>query len=151
MNYIREAENRLRYYRDLQGSIDEMHRRIGRLVGKAGPSSLTAINLDETGIKSGHYDETINIIHEIQTLQKSIERTKDEIDEIHQILNEISQEPKCELYGMVLRKWYIEHVPKERIAHDLQYSSIQTVYSIKNKAIRKFAVRLFGIDSLNVV
>ena len=151
MNYIKEAENRLWYYRDLQGSTIEMQRQINRIVGRSGPQALTAIHLDDTGVKSGRHDETINTLFEIQRLQAAIERTQEEFGEINQLLDGISQEQGCELYGMVLQKWYIERQTKEAIARDINYSSIQTVYDIKNKAIRKFAVRLFGIEALAAI
>jgi len=151
MNYIREAENVLKHYKDLYQSIENMDRQIGRLVSNAGPSGGRAIKLDESGIRSGKFDATINLLYEIQTLTDNKFKTQTELDEINVILDEISAEPGCEQHKAVLWKWYIERVPKEDIAEQIGYGSKQSVYNIRNLAIRKFAIRLFGIDALRAV
>ncbi|CEP67867.1 RNA polymerase sigma factor, region 3/4 [Moorella glycerini] len=151
MNYIKEAENYLRYYHDLYKSLENINRQIARLIGRAAPREVTAICFDETGIKSGRYDETLNTLFELQKLVECREETQTALSEIDKILEEISREPGCELYGQVLRKWYIEKKSKEEIAEELGYSSRQSVYDIKNRAIRIFAVRLFGLGALKAI
>jgi hypothetical protein len=47
--------------------------------------------------------------------------------------------------------WYIEELPKEKIAEIIGYSSKQSIYDIEAKAIRKFAIMLFGIDVLKAI
>ena len=150
MNYIKEAENRLTYYRDLQRSIDEMTRRIARLVAKAGPEQLKAAALDDVGLRSGRHDTTMNVILEIQKLQESLQETQKGFIEIDAILDEISQGAGCENYGNLLRMWYIQRVSKEVIAEHLS-CSIRKVYYDKDAAIRKFAVRIFGMAALKIV
>lgn len=150
MNYIREAENRLWYYRDLQRSIDEMSRQIVRLISKSGPKELTAMKYDSTGIRSSKHDEAYNILFEMQKLKDGIDKTKKGLQEINAILEEISQDEDCEQYGDILRKWYIERLSKEVIAEELNYS-VRTVYYKRDAAIRKFAVSIFGIEALKVV
>jgi hypothetical protein len=154
MNYIKEAENVLWYYNDLYRSIENIDREIARVVRKQGPSNLTAIAIDITGVSGGGgQDEAINMVYKIQTLTGNRERTQTELGEVDRILNDISQEPGCEYYGRVLRKWYIERVPKEEIAKQIGYSpsSRRSIYDIKGKAIRKFAVTLFGIEAVKIV
>lgn len=150
MNYIKEAENYLWYYHDLYRSIENLDRQISRLIAKAGPK-MSVIKFDETGVKTGHYDDAFNILFEIQKLTEAKQKTLTALNDVEEILEEISVEPGCELYGQVLRKWYIEKVPKDDIAEQLGYSSRRSVYEIKNRAIRKFAVRLFGLEALQVV
>lgn len=145
MNYIREAENYLYYYADMYRSLERMEQEICKLVAQAGPRDMKSATLDETGIKAGHQDETINILFKLQKLTENREKTKQELEKIDKILEEISKDPGCELYGTVLRKWYIERVPKEDIAKEIGYSSRQSIYSLRAKAIRKFAVQFFGI------
>lgn len=43
--------------------------------------------------------------------------------------------------------WYVDKMDKEAIAEDIGHSqtSRKSVYEIKNKAIKKFAVSLFGV------
>lgn len=150
MNYIKEAENRLTYYHDLQKSIDEMTRQIARLVAKASPKQLKAAALDDTGVRSGRHDTTMNIIFEIQRLQESLRDTKKGFIEIDAILDEISQGEGCENYGNLLRMWYIQRISKEVIAEQFN-CSIRKVYYDKDAAIRKFAVRIFGMAALKIV
>lgn len=151
MNYIREAENVLKHYKDIYQSIENMDRQIGKLVSNAGPSTGSAVKLDESGIRSGKFDATINLLFEIQTLTNNKAKTQEELEEINIILDELSLEPGCGLYKTVLWKWYIERVPKEDIAKQIGYGSKQSVYNIRNVAIRKFAIRLFGIEVLRAV
>lgn len=151
LNYIREAENRLWYYRDLQRSVDEMSQRIGKLISKAGPADLSAMVLDGSGVHSQRVDDTLNILFEIQKLTELRKETKEALSEIDSVLTRINGEPDCKFYGTVLRMWYIERIPKEDIAEKIGYSSRRSVYQIRARAIRKFAVMLFGIEALKVV
>lgn len=151
MNYIKEAEQYLYHYRDMYVSIENMHKEISKLVW-SGPKDISAVQLDVTGVHgSNQQDETINIMYKIQTLTNSKEQTKNKLDEMDNILEEIANEKGCELYGHVLRKWYIERIPKEDIAKEIGYSSKQSIYSLRAKAIRKFAIRLFGIEALKAI
>jgi hypothetical protein len=151
MNYIREAENVLWYYRDLYQSIELLTKRIGKLISNAGPSDISAMVLDDTGIRSKKVDDALNVLFEIQKLTELRKETQEAIADVDKILNGFENEADCKYYGIVLRKWYIERVPKEDIAREIGYSSKQTIYDIKNRAIRKFAVMLYGIDALKVV
>ena len=151
MDYIKEAEKRLLHYRDLEKSLQQLKRDISDLIIKSGPSKLTAVSLDFTGISSGKVDETCNIIYEINHLKKCYFDTKKEVDKLKTILDDIGQDSGCEQYGRLLRLWYIDKIGKEKVKDEMGYASIQSVYDMKNKAIRKFAVRLFGINVLKVI
>lgn len=155
MNYIKEAENILWYYNDLYRSIENMNREIAKLVSKQGPGGLNAISLEQTGCHgSGKEDDnTYNLLFKLKTLSESREKTVTEFDKVDEILAEISQEHGCELYGGVLKKWYIEKIPKEEIAKQIGYSptSRTSIYDIKNRAIKKFAVRYHGIDVVKAI
>ncbi|OPY59159.1 MAG: hypothetical protein A4E55_00376 [Pelotomaculum sp. PtaU1.Bin035] len=150
MNYVKEAESKLYYYHTLQQSIEEADRQIARLVARAGPKNLSAMVLDGSGVRGGAVDETVNILFEIQELQDSREKTRVALAEIDELLKKVSQEPGCEKYGPILRKWYIEKKTKETIAEEMEYS-VPTIYSLRNAAIRKFAVLLFGIKAWKAV
>lgn len=151
MNYIKEAEQRLKYYGDLYKSIEHMNREISRLIYQAGPKSNSKSIVDITKIPDSAKDETYNILFKIQTLVNSKTKTEKELEKIDSVLRDISQDEGCEYYGEVLRKWYIERVPKEYIAHDIGYSSRRSIYTVRAKAIRKFAVRLFGLNALKII
>lgn len=151
LNYIREAEQRLRYYSDLYKSIQNIDKQLARLISKSGPQMIKAIQVDERGVKAGQHDDTLNTLLELQKLTETKNNTLKALEEINEILDDISKEPGCQYYGLVLRKFYVEREQVQDIADEIGYSSRQTVYDIKNKAIRKFAVRLFGLDALEII
>lgn len=153
MDYIREAEKVLRHYRDLKYALDNLRHQIEIIIKRYGPSDAKIAQLDETGIKCGHYDNTLNDMFKLQVLSENEKKTAEEIKKIDEILNQIEKEPGCEYYSQVLRLWYIEKVPKEEIAGLIGYSpnSRQSIYNIKDQAIRKFAVMYFGIGALKAM
>ncbi|WP_089610079.1 hypothetical protein [Dehalobacterium formicoaceticum] len=150
MNYIREAEERLRYYRELYASIRQNERDISRLIVKAGPKHLTAIAISEAATSGNGHDETINILYQIQVLSDIKLKTEKAMDEVNAIIKDISKDDGCELYGKLLHDWYIERKPKDQIGEEMHISE-RHVYRIKDRAIRKFAVRLFGIEALRAM
>lgn len=153
MNYIKEAENILWYYNDLYRSIENMNREIAKIVSRQSPSTLNAISLEPTGVHgSGDADDnTYNLMFKIKTLTDNREATMGELSKVDQMLDDISQEPGCELYGKVLREWYIVRTPKEEIASNIGYSHKSTIYRLKDRAIKKFAVRHFGLEVMKVI
>jgi hypothetical protein len=149
LDYIKEAEKYLYNYRELRGSLNSMRSEIARLVARGGPRELTALSVDSVGAGggSGAYDETANMLFRIGTLKQNIAETKEKLREIDIILDEISQGEGQELYGKILRAWYVEKMPKEFIAEEMG-CGIQWVYELRGRAIRKFAVRVLGIGAL---
>lgn len=151
MDYIKEAEKRLLHYRDLEKSLQQLKRDISERILKSGPSELSAVSLDFTGVSSGKVDDTCNMIYEINQLKECYFTTKKEVGKIEMLLADISKDHGCEQYGKLLKLWYVDKVGKEKIKDEMGYSSIQSVYDMKNKSIRKFAIRLFGINALKVI
>ena len=151
MDYIKQAEKVLDHYRDLQNSLVNMDRQIARLMRYSCPKQLSGSVMDETGIRAGRHVDTLTAFCDIVTLRENREETKDELAYIDYILDSLSDEPKCELYGKILTMWYIDGMPKEEIADKVGYSSRQSIYSIRKLAITKFAIRLFGKKALVAV
>lgn len=150
MNYIQEAEKRLRHYRDLINSIEHMNRDIAKIINRSSPSELNAVAMDITGIRCSKTDEAINVLYELQTLKESVEKTNQEITDIDEILKEISREKECHLYGKVLFLWYVKRKDREDIGREIGYSG-RHVNRIKDEAIRKFAVSILGIKALEAI
>lgn len=151
MNYIKEAENVLKYYRDLNRSIDHMSHEIGKLMGQNAPHHLTAVPLDPAGgIHGSGKDDTYNVLYKIKVLTENRDKTKAELDTINQILDEIIKEPGCEKYRYVLMEWYIHRTPKEEIAEEMP-CSVRNVYRLRDEAIKKFALRYFGLEVLKII
>ncbi|QDR80218.1 sigma-70 family RNA polymerase sigma factor [Sporomusa termitida] len=151
MNCIREAENYLRYYRELHQSINHASRMIVRLRMQTAPGVVSAVNIDVTGIRSSKTVNTLNQMYQLQKWQEMKDRTLEEIEKIEEALAGISQAQGCERYRDVLFMWYVERLDKDEIAEKLGYSTRQSVYDMKNKAIRKFAVALFGVIALEAI
>lgn len=153
MNYIKEAENVLWYYNDLYRSIENMNREIAKIVSRQGPSGLNAIQLDPTGIHgSGDADDnTYNLLYKLKVLTENREKTLVELAKIDEILDDISRDPGCELYGKVLQEWYIWRTPKNEIAERIGYSTRRSIYQLKDKAIKKFAISCFGLNAMKVI
>jgi len=151
VNYVKEAEKYLYYYTELYRSMGHMRMERTRLIAKSCPSRDLVAKFDLTGVRASAHDEAINDLYKIKVLTENIAETEKALAEVEKILEEISQDPGCELYGEVLRKWYIEKVPKEEIALEIGYQTRKSVYEIRAKALRKFAVRLFGLGALRVV
>lgn len=151
MNCIREAENYLRYYRELQQSINHANRMIGRLKMQTAPGAVSAVNIEVTGIRSSKPVNTLNQLYQLQKWQEMKERTLEEIEKIEEALAGINQAQGCERYRDVLFMWYVERLDKDEIAEKLSYSHRQSAYEVKNKAIKKFAVALFGVVALEAI
>lgn len=152
MNYIKEAENVLEHYTDLEYSMKNIEKRIIKLKYSGAPKELKASVLDDICIKvTPKHDETINILCELKILVDERCDVIKQLDEIDKFLQELSEDEGCELYGKVLRMWYIDKFSKEKIAGELFYECKQSVYNIRNKAIRKFTVRWFGITGLKAI
>lgn len=153
MDCIREAENYLRYYRELRKSIEHADRMIGQLMWQTAPKTLGAVTMDVTGIRSSQPFDTLNQIFQLQKWQEMRELTLTEMGKVEDVLNTICQDPGCERYKDVLIMWYVEKLEKEDIARSIGYSetSRRIVYEIKTNAIRKFAVALFGVTALQAM
>jgi len=152
LNYIKEAEKYLKYYYDLNESIKRMTRERAILLHDSWPEDIKGIDYTKPKIDENfHQDEAYDILYKIKVLTENIEITQEKLKEIDIILDDISIDDGCELYGPVLKMWYVDKLPKELIAEKVKYSSRQSIYDIKNKAIRKFAIRLFGLEALKMM
>jgi hypothetical protein len=93
----------------------------------------------------------LNQMYQLQIWQEMKARTLVEIEKVDRVLDSISQDQGCERYKEILFMWYVEKKAKEDIAEEVGYSHRKSVYEIKNKAIKKFAVALFGIIALMAI
>ena len=149
MNYIREAETYLRHYKDLNDSLKNIDREINRLKLEGRPDDIKAIIYDDMPKAETMQDDVINVFYKLQCFMDMRQTTANKLNSIDEILDEL--EENYPGYGVILKLWYVEKMSKERIAKQIGYSSKQSIYTHKNKAIRKFAIRLFGIGALKVI
>ncbi len=150
MDYIREAEKKLWHYRDMKRSLEWQEREISKLKWAGAPMGITAMNLD--GMPKGNKaDEMINIAFELKAYLEMKAATEEEVSIIDNILDEISKDKGCERYGEILRLWYIDGLKKEKVLEIMNYGSLTSIYDLKNEAIRKFAVNIYGSTALKAI
>ncbi len=143
MDFIKESEKVLSHYKDNLRSLEWQEKQIQRLKWAGAPDDITGINLD--GLPKGSNAEgMMNLAFELKAYIDMKTATEEEIKDVDKILNEMSKDSGCELYGEMLRSWYIEGIPKEKILEEFSYSSLTSIYELKGKAIKKLAVCLFG-------
>ncbi|WP_312516001.1 hypothetical protein [Anaerospora sp.] len=93
MNYIREAENYLRYYRELQQSIRHADRMIVKLTWQGAPRDAGAVDMVVAGVRASKLVNTLNQIYQLQKWQEMRERTQVEIDKVEESLSVICADP----------------------------------------------------------
>lgn len=162
MDYIREAENKLKEYKLLERSLDNMAAEISRLKWMGAPRDTGAMKLDTLGIHGGMKEnDALSIACAIAYCKETRVMSQREIQRINTNLNHISRELGREDYGDLLRLWYIglrekdpetdiigyRKVTVEEICEILKYSaeSRRYFYDRKKDAIRKFAKAYWGV------
>lgn len=149
MDYIREAEKRLWHYRDLKRSLEWQEKEIARLKWEGAPRDIKAMNYDGMP-KCRQQDDAYNTLFKLQMYIDMKQSTEEEIKKIDDILDGIDDNG-CDGYKKILMLWYIEGWTKEEIAEELNYSSRKSIYTLRNEAIRKFSIRLFGLETLKAI
>lgn len=151
MNYIKEAEEILKNHRKLKDSLKNLEKRKEYILYKSRPKELGAIDYSKPSIQKHSYsDDTINQICEITQINNQIKETEADMQIVENILKQIKDEDSILEKFLTLK--YIDK-PKEnlgKISRQLGYSedSNHTIYDIKNKALREFAIRYFGSVAL---
>jgi hypothetical protein len=109
--------------------------------------------MDLTGVRAPQSHDTLNQIYQLQKWQEMKELTLIEMEKVDDALAVICHDSGCERYKDVLVMWYVAKLDKEDIAREIGYSetSRKSIYEIKSKAIRKFAVALFGVTALKAI
>lgn len=151
MNYIKEAEDILKNHRKLKDSINNLEKRKNNIINKNAPGTLQTIDYSKPAIQKQNYsNDTITQICEFMQINNDIKETEAELEIVDNILKQIKQED--EILERFLKLKYIEK-PKDnlsKISKELGYSedSNHTIYNIKNKALREFAIRYFGGNAI---
>lgn len=147
MNYIREAEDILINHRKLNDSLRNLNARKNYIANISKPKEPGGIDYSKPGIQKQNYsNNTITQMCEIMQINQQIEETEAEVQIVNEILEQIKKEDAT-LEEFIQLK-YIKSSKKSlrRISAELGYSedSNHTIYDIKNKALREFAIRYFG-------
>lgn len=144
-DYLRKAEIVLKNYSLLRESLRHINHRISKLTMMGAPKTLTA--LDVSAVSGTGRMTTEAILAEMADKQAEKAAT---IHDIEQALAAVEERKECEDYRKLLIMWYVDELGKEQIISILGYSSRQSIYSHRHKALRKFAVAYFGAKAMEL-
>ena len=147
MSYYDDAVKRLYHYRNLCRSVKSMQRDLDRLVTGSMPHGLKAVDPEAVRVTGGAVDSVIETMYQISRYRSMIEATMREIVEIERALDDISEGENA-VFKPLLQAWYVERLPVDSVCDRVNFSHAY-VYRLRDKAIKHFAVRLFGIDALD--
>lgn len=134
IDYFKEAEKTLTELPMLKTSIKNLQER------KTALSGVAAEPQPRTGkTHRAELTKSEEIWIDYRQTEKQIGYTRIVIDHIEQTLQQLDAEER-----VVLIFWYVDHAPKEQILQELHYESLTTLYNIKNRAVRRFALLYYG-------
>ncbi len=151
LDYIKESETILKNCRKLLIAIKNLEARRSELLKKGGPKELKAQSYSKPSIQKFNYSEdTFNQMCEVADLNNQIKETKREVILVNKILKQIKKEDE-QLYNFIKIKYIKEpKISMSSIAEKLGYSpdSNDTIYKIKERALKEFAILYFGVNAL---
>lgn len=151
MDYIKESEEILKNHRKLNNALNNLNTRKHKLFLKGVPQDIRGIDYSRPAIQHTDYAEsTINQMLEMIEINKQIAETQEEMQLVDNILKAIKEEDK-ELEKFLRLKYITEYKKSmAEIADVLGYSkeSRKTIYNIKDRALKEFAIRYFGAVAL---
>lgn len=144
MNWQKEAVNDLKAYEARKLSIDNMKKRIRELEQRAIKLGSLSSDVPVKGGASKSEDALINNIAERDRLNQNIDAVQCLLDIIDNGLSVLNDEER-----MVLNEFYInrssQHI--EKLCDELHCEKSR-VYSIKDKALYKFTIAMYGVIDL---
>lgn len=134
IDYFKEAEKLLTELPMLKVAIQNLQDRKTSLAG------IVSDPPPRTSKKNrAAFNKSEEMWLDYQQISKQIEYTRLIIGHIERVLQQLESEER-----VILLFWYIDHLPKEQILEELHYESLTTLYNIKNKAVRQFAMLYYG-------
>lgn len=106
------------------------------------PSGYPSLDTSKPYTSTKSVNDALTDCIEIAEVAREINCTKDKIDEIDSVLQQLDPQD-----AELLRLWYIERKSKEEIAAQVNYASRTSIYDLRNKAVAGFAVLYFGADA----
>lgn len=133
IDYFTESEKLLSELAALKSAVENMQTN-QKILGEIIPEPPKESKKSKTAVT-----EEEKLWLEYQQIAKRIKHTQYIIDSIEQVIQQLTKSEQD-----ILRYWYIDRLPKEKILAKLHYESITTLYKIKNKAVKHFALLYFG-------
>lgn len=146
MNYFKAAEQVLSSVSALKKALENLETRRTRLIASGAPREPGAIDYTKPFTNSHYVSDTLNEMLELSECTQNIANTKNELDYISGIIEQLSDE-----YKKIITMWYIERQTKEYIAQAMYIESSTTVYNLRNKAVAEFALLYYGAAALNSI
>lgn len=148
MDYVKEAEGYLRSYTDLTEAVENLENELDFLEEElTGAKAIDYSGMPGGGGASLPDDRLVNLLYKKQIKEKSLELTKKKIDHIDLVLSQLSIGEGNEQDEKVLRKFFIDNLRGQALEKEFTVSE-RHVYRMKGKAIRRFAIQIFGIKGL---
>lgn len=147
MDYIREAVEYLKCYGDTQRSIINLKEEITKLDAELKGSAITYKDMPSGGGVVAAEDIMLNKIFRKEQAEKELKESIFIAKRIDRILSEMDTENENDKHGLILRRCFIERnkeIDMDRIADEMGYSR-RHFYRIRQTALKKFAIQLFGI------
>ena len=139
MDYFNETENLLKSYMPMKKALVNLKKRIERLRLQGSPKDISSIDFENPYVSGGMVNDAYAQLFEFGQAVKEFKATKDVVDEIKRIYEQLSEESQA-----IINMCYFESCTKEKAAEELNCWSITTVYNRKNKAVTEFAVAYYG-------
>ena len=111
INYFDAAENTLRSRSMLEKALKNLMRRQERIMRHNAPSGYPSLDTSKPYTSTKSVNDALTDCIEIAEVAREINRTKDKIDEIDSVLQQLDPQD-----AELLRLWYIERKSKEEIA-----------------------------------
>lgn len=134
IDYFKEAEKILTELPMLKASVENLQKRKTSLSGIAAEPPLRTGKTHRAELTKSE-----EIWLDYRQTEKQIGYTRIVIDHVEQTLQQLDAEER-----IVLIFWYVDHAPKEKILAELHYESLTSLYNIKNRAVRRFALLYYG-------
>ncbi|KGK88023.1 hypothetical protein [Clostridium sp. HMP27] len=148
MDYIKEAEGYLRNYTDLTDAVENLEKELEFLEEEiTGAKAIDYSGMPGGGGAALPDDRLVNLLYQKQIKEKSLELTKKKIKLIDSVLSQMAVGEGNEQDEKVLRKFFIDNIRGQALEKEFGVSE-RHVYRMKGKAIRRFAIQIFGIKGL---
>lgn len=147
MDYIREAIEYLKSYKDTQMSIINLREEITKLDAELKGSAITYTDMPGGGGIIPADDIMLNKIYRKSQAEKQLKESAATIRRIDRILKDLNSDNN-EKHGDMLRKSFIARLSNkdiDELADEFGYSRRQ-FYRVREKALKRFAIQLFGIS-----
>lgn len=143
INYFAAAEDTLRARGSLEKALKNLERRQERIIQHGGPASYPALDFSKPYASTGAVNDALSDYVELAEVSREIRDTRAKIQEIDGVLEQLAPEER-----EIIRLWYIERKSKDEIAQAVNYTSIPSIYDLRNKAVAQFALLYFGAGAL---